>query len=381
MNRYTVQILVLYISTVFIISNIYVAQPILPILTKDFNISDQMASLAVSITILFLSFTLLIYGPLSDFFGRKLIMIVSGFLLAIPTFLTIFAKNFTYFLIMRALQGCFVSGMAAIAMAYISEEFPWQLLGRAIGIYILGMITSGLTGRVLGGLISGIFGWKSMFLFFSILNILGSLLMLIYLPSSKNFIKNLSIKESFIGMLNHFKNKIHIGAFIIGFCLFFTFTCIFTYVSFYLTDEPFNLNTIQLSMIYFVYIAGLISPLAGSYSNKIGRKPVILFGLITALSGIIITLISITSFVILGLFFLCAGLFITQPATSAMVGENAKTAKGSATSLYLFFYYLGGSFGAFLPGYFWSLYGWSGIFFISIFMIFIAMFSLLILCK
>lgn len=381
MKRYITQILVLYISTVFIISNIYVAQPILPLLSKDFNVSEQIASLAVSFTIFFLSITLLLYGPLSDFFGRKQIMVTTGFLLAIPTFLIVLSKNFQTFLLMRALQGCFVSGMAAIAMAYISEEFPWQLLGRVMGIYILGMITSGLTGRVLGGLISGIFGWKFMFIFFALLNLLGSLLMLIYLPSSKNFVKNLSIKESFKGMFFHLKNKILIGSFIIAFSLFFTFTCIFTYVSFYLTNKPFNLNTIQLSMIYFVYIAGLVSPFAGSYSNKIGRKPVILFGLITALTGISITLISNTFSVILGLFLLCSGLFITQPSASAMVGENAKIAKGSATSLYLFFYYLGGSLGAFLPGYLWSLYQWTGIFFVSIIMILLAITSLLTLCK
>lgn len=381
MNRYSIQVIVLYISTVFIISNIHVTQPILPILSKEFMVSEQTASLAVSLPILFLSITLLLYGPLSDFFGRKQIMITTGFLLAIPTFLTIFSENFNFFLLMRALQGCFVSGMAAIAMAYISEEFPWQLLGRAIGIYILGMITSGLTGRVLGGLISGLFGWKAMFITFAFFNILGSLLMLVYLPSSKNFIKNLSIKESFLGMILHLKNKILLGAFLIAFSLFFTFTCIFTYVAFYLTNSPFNLNTVQLSMIYFVYIAGLISPFAGAYSNKIGRKPVILYGLITAFAGICLTLIPNTIFVILGLFLLCTGLFITQPSASALVGENAKSAKGSATSLYLFSYYLGGSLGAFFPGYLWNLYGWIGIFFISVLMILMSVTALLTLCK
>ncbi|MCX7771053.1 MAG: MFS transporter [Proteobacteria bacterium] len=380
-KKHIVQIIVLYIGTVFIISNIHVAQPILPMLTKDFNVSDQTASLAVSISILFLSLTLLIYGPFSDFFGRKHIMVSTGFLLAIPTFLIVFSENFDFFLLMRALQGCFVSGMSAIAMAYISEEFPWQLLGRVMGIYILGMITAGLTGRVLGGVISGYFGWKAMFVFFSLLNMIGSFLMLIYLPSSKNFVKNLSIKESFKGMFSHLKNRILLGAFIIAFSLFFTFTCAFTYVSFYLSKPPFNLSTVKLSMIYFVYIAGLISPFAGSYSNKVGRKPVILLGLVTAIIGISITLIKSTILVVIGLLFLCLGLFITQPSASSMVGENAKSAKGSATSLYLFSYYFGGSIGAYLPGYLWNLYGWHGIFLISLIMILVAITSLLTLCK
>ncbi len=381
MKEYLSKIIILYVSTVFIISDIYVAQPILPTIVHEFNVTPEKASLAVSLTILFLSLTLLFYGPISDYYGRKKIMVLTGLLLFIPSFLIAFSKDYTFFLIMRSLQGCFVSGIAAIAMAYISEEFPWTLLGRVMGIYIMAMITAGLTGRILGGIITGLFNWRIMFVFFAFLNIIGSFLMLVFLPKSKNFKQSLSLLSSFRGMFLHLKNRFLVGAFLIGFCLFFTFTCIFTYVSFYLTSTPFNLSTIQLSLIYFVYIAGIISPFSGAISNRIGRQPVILAGLFTVISGIVLTSFKNLTLVIAGLFLLCTGLFISQPATSALVSEKAKNAKGSATSLYLFSYYIGGSFGAYFPGYFYNMFGWTGIMFITIFVASIAICSLLILCR
>lgn len=381
MKEYAKALITLYASTVLIISDIYVGQPILPMLVKDFHISPTKASLAVSLTILFLAFMLLIYGPLSDYFGRKPVMIVTGFSLVIPTILISFSKSFDIFLLMRSLQGCFVAGIAAIAMAYISEEFPWSILGRAMGIYIAAMITAGLSGRILGGLFAGLFGWRIMFFIFAMLNLLGSIFMLLFLPSSRNFKKSLSIKKSFFDLLIHFKNRILIGAFLIAFFLFFTFTCTFTYVSFYLTKPPFGLSIVTLSFIYFVYIAGIVAPFSGAISNKIGRKPVIATGLFTAIFGISLTLLPNLFAVIIGLFFLCSGLFITQPAASAMISDNAKKAKGSATSLYLFFYYIGGSAGAFFPGFFWTFYGWIGIAVISIVALVFSILSLIILCR
>jgi len=381
MKEYLSKIITLYVSTVFIISDIYVAQPILPTIVLEFNVLPEKASLAVSLTILSLSLTLLFYGPISDRYGRKKIMVTTGLLLFIPSFLIAFSNDYTFFLIMRSLQGCFVSGISALAMAYIAEEFPWTVLGRVMGIYIMAMITAGLTGRVLGGLITGLFNWRIMFIFFAFLNIIGSTLMLIYLPESKNFKQSPSLLSSFKGMFLHLKNKFLIGAFLIGFCIFFTFTCVFTYVSFYLTSTPFNLSTIQLSLIYFVYIAGIISPFSGAISNKIGRKPVILTGLLTVITGIVFTSFKDLIFVIVGLFLICAGLFIAQPATSALVSKKAKNAKGSATSLYLFSYYIGGSFGAYLPGFFYNMFGWTGIMFITISVASFAICSLLVLCR
>ncbi|HOV78922.1 MAG TPA: MFS transporter [Bacillota bacterium] len=377
----TTAIAVLFFGTMAIISDIYIAQPILPLLSASFGVSPTVAALAVSLNIFALSSALLVYGPLSDYLGRKPVMVATGFLLSIPTVLISFTDNFSAFLVLRAVQGLFAAGIAAIAMAYITEEFPPGKVGKAIGVYISSMVASGLFGRVFGGVLAGLFRWQTAFLTFGILNFAGTLLILRFLPASKNFKRNTGLFDSYSGMFNHFKNRRLVGAFIIAFALFFTFTGSFSYVTFYLSAPPFNLSTVVLSLIFLVYVTGVISPVAGALSSRIGRRPVIAFGLAATATGITLTLVKFLPAVVAGLLLLCAGLFSAQPAASALVGDNASTGKGSATSLYLFFYYTGGSLGAVLPGLFWNSHGWPGVIAVCLLTLVTAAFSLAALCR
>ncbi len=374
-------ILTLFFGTVTIVSNIYITQPILPVLSTDFSVSHATASLSISLNILALSLALLYYGPLSDRVGRKPVMVVTGFLLAVPTALIAFTHDFTVFLLLRILQGLFAAGIAAIAMAYITEEFPSAIIGRVMGIYISSMITAGFFGRVVGGVMAGLLGWRTTFIFFSMLNIAGAWSMHRYLPPSKKFTGNASFRESYSGLIGHFRNRRLIGTCIIGFLLFFTFTGSFTYITFYLSDMPFNLSTTALGLIFFVYVGGVVSPFAGALSTRFGRRTIMGAGLGISSAGILLTLAGSLPVIIVAMLLLCAGLFTTQPASSAFVGDNTSSAKGSATSLYLFWYYMGGSVGAILPGLFWHAFGWPGVVGSCVIAMTGAFLSLFVLCR
>lgn len=152
-------------------------------------------------------------------------------------------------------------------------------------------------------------------------------------------------------------------------------------MTFYLSNPPFNLNTFELSLVFLVYISGVSSPIAGTLSFRYGRKPVIYVGLLTALFGLLLTLFGQLGLLIAGMFFLCLGLFITQPSASALVGDKAGSNYGSASSLYLFFYYFGGSIGAIAPAPMWYLWGWTGVVLVCVGLLFVAILALSTLCR
>lgn len=374
-------IAVLWIGTVSIISDIYIVQPILPLLSNSFSVSPTTASLALSLTILALSISLLVLGPVSDYIGRKPMMVSTAFLLSVPTLLIAGTTNFSVFLFLRVLQGIFIAGTAAIAMAYITEEFAPATMGRALGIYVSSMVAGGFTGRVLGGIISGAFNWRATFIVFAILTLLSAWIMHRYLPPSHKFIKSPGFWRSFDSLAGHLTNRRLLGAYMIAFMIFFSFTGAFTYITFYLSAPPFNLSPLSLGLIFTVYITGILSLSAGTLSGRIGRRPVIGAGLLLSAIGVMLTNTYSLPLIISGMFFLCAGIFSAQPAASAFVSDHAKTGKGAATSLYFFSYYIGGSAGAVLPGFLWTSYGWEGVTAACLLAIGLAAISLFTLCK
>jgi len=64
----------LYIATVAVYADMYITQPILPLLSHEFGVAPATAGLTVSIVVLAIALASSAYGPLSDIFGRKPVM-------------------------------------------------------------------------------------------------------------------------------------------------------------------------------------------------------------------------------------------------------------------------------------------------------------------
>ena len=179
----------------------------------------------------------------------------------------------------------------------------------------------------------------------------------------------------------HLHNRRLVGAFIIGFSIFFGFIGIFTYLPYYLTGPQFHLPTIALSLVYLLWLTGVFSPAAGALAGRIGSRRTIALSGSCVLLGLLITLTPSLPIVLFGLSLLTLGMFATIPAANLYLGEQATVAKGTAASMYLSLYYFGGSIGAVVPGIalLWS--GWLGVVLLSLCMVTIALVADAVLCR
>lgn len=348
-------------ATVAVFADMYVTQPILPVLSREYGIRPATAGLSVSAVVLAVALASSAYGPLGDTFGRKVVMVWTCGLLAVPTLLCAVAPSFGVLLALRAMQGLLIPGLSAVAVAYIGDRFVGVNLGAAVGGYIAATTTGGLTGRVLSGLITDHTNWHVTFAVFAATTLLGALVMLALLPPD-------GVREvvrwgsAYRGMVGHFRDRRLVGAFLIGGTLFFAFIGIFTYLPYYLTAPPFRLSTGLVSSVYIAYLAGVISaPLAGRLSRRVPRTTLIAAGLLLAALGIALTLVRALPVIVLGLVVLCFGMFVAQAIAPAFVNATAARAKGGASALYLAFYYGGATFGSVLPGFAWQSFGWHGV--------------------
>jgi YNFM family putative membrane transporter len=354
-------VVTLYAAAAVVLADMYLTQPILPLLSEEFAVSPATAGLSVSVVVLLIALASTAGGPLSDALGRKPVMVWSCALLAVPTLLCALAPSFQTLLVFRALQGLCIPGLTAVAVAYLGELVEPSALGGVVGGWIAANVAGGLIGRVSSGIITDLLGWRAAFACFGLLTLICAGLLAVALPREQGRGQG-GWWQAYRGMFAHLRNRRLVGAFLIGGALFFGFIGMFTYLPYYLTGDPFRLPPRVVAFAYLSYIAGVVaSPLAGRLSQRTSRRVLIAVGIGITMLGISLTLTLSVVVIAASLLIVCGGMFTAQAVAPAFVNATATHAKGGAGALYLMCYYLGGTLGGVLPGLAWQAVGWLGV--------------------
>ncbi|RKD21755.1 hypothetical protein BEP19_14120 [Ammoniphilus oxalaticus] len=356
-------VIALSLASYFVFAMIYLTQPLLPLFTDQFQISPATASLSLSIVTFSISLSLLIYGPISDAIGRKSIMNWTMFGAVAMTVVCGFATNYYWLLTFRALQGFFLAGLPAIAMAYMSEEFSPGALSLGMGMYISANSLGGMSGRLSSGVIADLWGWKASFFVIGIISLGFVFSFHKLLPPSKRFQKiPFHFREATNAMIEHVKNRTLRVAFLIGGLHFFVFLGSFNYMTFRLSADPYNLSPTFLGLLFLTYFAGSIgSTVAGRLSQRWGKMSCLKVGIILLALGLICTLHPSLIVILIGLILICFSFFFSHSLSASWVNSHVMFARASASSLYLVSYYLGGSLGSVYLGWFWNVWRWPGV--------------------
>jgi predicted MFS family arabinose efflux permease len=341
--------------------NLYVTQPLLPEFRHVFHASEILVSLSVSAPVLAVALTAPLVGLLSDGLGRKRVIVASMLGLALPTALAATAANLGQLIAWRFLQGLFVPGVIAVAIAYVSEESPAESVGLTMATYVTGTVIGGFAGRFFAGLLASRWGWRAAFLFLGTVTFASALATWWLLPRSTKFVRQSNVARAFRSMGAHLRNPQLLATYAVGFNVLFCLVAAFTYVNFYLADKPFFLGPTALASIFVVYLIGaVITPIAGHVMDRVGHRKVLMGAVAMSGAGMLLTLILSVPLIIAGLALEATGVFACQSAASSHVGRAANDARSSAAGLYVSLYYLGGFVGSILPGLLWRQAGWPG---------------------
>src|SRR5207247_812114 len=118
----------------------------------------------------------LVVGFFSQHIDRRLGILLSLALLAIPTALLAVAPNLTVFTVLRVTQGLCMASAFALTLAYLGEQCSAMDTGGAFAAYITGNVASNLIGRLISAAVVDNFGIASNFLLFALLNLTGAVL-------------------------------------------------------------------------------------------------------------------------------------------------------------------------------------------------------------
>jgi YNFM family putative membrane transporter len=230
-----------------------------------------------------------------------------------------------------------------------------------MGLYVGGTAIGGLSGRVGGGVLTQLASWRAALGILGAIDMLAALCFLFLLPESRNFVRRqgFEMQYHFRAWSGHLRHRGLPSLFLIGGTVMGAFVTIYNYVGFLLKAAPFDLDQTEIGFIFVVYAFGIVaSSVAGSLADRIGRGPVLVAGLLIELLGVALTLLHALTGVIVGVMALTIGFFVAHSVASGWVGRMAGTAKGHASSLYLFTYYAGSSVMGSVGGWFWATGGW-----------------------
>ncbi|RRO10294.1 MFS transporter [Pectobacterium aquaticum] len=342
---------------------LYCVQPLLPVLSQDFGISPATSSLSLSVSTVMLAFGLLFTGPLSDTIGRKNVMVVSLMLAAICTVICAFMTSWNGVLIMRAMMGLSLSGVAAVAMSYLSEEIHPSVLAFSMGLYISGNSIGGMSGRLVSGVLTDYFPWRVAIGTIGVLALIAAITFWRILPESRHFRPgSLRPKTLLLNSKLHWRDAGLPLLFLEGFLLMGAFVTLFNYIGYRLLAPPYLLSQAVVGLLSVVYLTGSYSsPKAGALTARYGRGPVLSIAILLMLAGLGMTALSPLFAIFGGMMLFTAGFFAAHSVASSWIGQRARRAKGQASSMYLFSYYLGSSLAGTLGGFFWHSFGWMGI--------------------
>ncbi|MCX5509450.1 MFS transporter [Pseudomonas sp. BJa3] len=342
---------------------LYCVQPMMPLLSQEFSINAAQSSLVLSVSTAMLAIGLLVTGPISDRIGRKPVMVFALLCAALSTLASAVMPSWELVLATRALVGLSLSGLAAVAMAYLSEEIHPQHIGLAMGLYIGGNAIGGMSGRLITGVLIDFVSWHTAMLVIGGLALMAAVVFWKVLPESRNFRpQSLKPRSLLDGFVMHFKDAGLPWLFLEAFLLMGAFVTLFNYIGYRLLAGPYHMNQALVGLLSVVYLSGIYSSAqVGALADKLGRRKVFWASIVVMAGGLLMTLANPLAMIILGMLVFTFGFFGAHSVASSWIGRRALRAKGQASSLYLFSYYAGSSVAGTVGGVFWHYAGWEGV--------------------
>ncbi|RKQ33200.1 MFS transporter [Oceanobacillus halophilus] len=345
-NNYSLITFLLFCCALFVVSSVYVATPLMETFSTAFQVTPNMAAWTSSIFSICYGIGFLLFGPLSDMYGRKEMIVFGLIILSVITVLIGFTNHFYILLILRGLQGFFAATFAPSALSYVFEVFPKNKVATTIGFISFGFVTSGIFGQVAGDAINQTFDWNVVFLFFGCLYGMSMLAVWWILPKKKLQEKT-NVREYLLKVKFIVTNKNLMLCYLITVMLLLTFIGMYTVLGGFLGNAPFHLSEKQILGIRAMGIIGMVfSPITGIWIRRYGVLRILKIGLSVSVIGLIVLgfTTNLALLITMSIIYV-AGISITFPSIMMLVGNLGGKYRAIASSFYTFILFIGATLG------------------------------------
>ncbi len=316
--------------------------PTFDAIAGEFHVTLKDVQLTLSTYLGAFAVTSLFLGPLSDSFGRRVIVLSTLAIFAIASCAAIYVQNLEQLIIIRAIQGAVGSSGMVLGQAIVRDKYDGAMAQKTISTIVLIFGLAPAIAPILGGYLHVHFGWRSIFVFLVAFTILVIAMSYFFLDETLPIAKRhdfhaMQILRNYIGIFRTPEFIIRSMAQAMA----------FGGTALYISSAPaFILNILHLKetdfgWLFVPLVAGMMlgSIFANILAGKIKPQSNILLGFAIMAFAAIFNLFYNHSFVpkvpfaILPIFFYTFGYSIAMPAITIKTLDLVPHVRGTASAV------------------------------------------------
>lgn len=325
--------------------------PALPKMVQHLNTTTSMINLTLVLFFIFYSIGILFWGPLSDKYGRKPILMIGMILYTVSSMLCIFAPNVHLLIAYRILQSIGCGAATAVSTAMIKDAFDGKERVKTLAIVQTMSTTSPIVSPVIGAIVLKFMSWRGVFGVFTAVGVI-SLLLGLLLQETLSQKSDVHVLKTIARLGTVAKNKSLTSLLVLFAILQIPFLGFITSSSF-IYIEGFGVS----EKVYSYFFAAnaiflLLGPLVYLVLNRtFSYRAIISMGYLTILlSGLCVMLFGVSGPIAFCLLLIPASLFanVIGPPRMSLMLEQVEGDTGSAVSLISSVLMVFGTIGMFL---------------------------------
>ncbi|MEZ5016324.1 MAG: multidrug effflux MFS transporter [Flavipsychrobacter sp.] len=184
-------------------------------ITQTFHINDNKTHFTVSILYLGLGCSQLIYGPLSDSFGRKRVMTIGFAFFLFGCYISYITTSFSFLILGQLIQGVGMGAPRALNLAIVRDRFNGNKMAKAMSFIMVIYIFAPMIAPVLGKAIIAYYNWRAIYIAFFAISTFSILLFLYRMPETldkgnRTKLNYINIKNALLYILSNKSSLVYI---------------------------------------------------------------------------------------------------------------------------------------------------------------------------
>lgn len=265
-----------------------------PAMRIHFKVSQTIIQMTIAYNFLGFCIACGFYGPLSECYGRKKVMVIGNALMIVGALGCFMSNNSINFLLFaRFIQGLGAATSIVVAFAIIADIYQGKHAVRAIGLMNSSLTVFMAAAPILGAFVNETIGWRGNYAIILIITLLSWLLLVFFLPETKKKLDVFDMKKILMDYKKLFSDPYFTIASLIPSLLCAGYMA-FVACSSFLYVENMGLSIIQYAMHQGCIVGSfsIVSLFADKIIVKYDKKKLLLFCSAVSVLGALIFVLS-----------------------------------------------------------------------------------------